>query len=166
MAAVERNNTVWLGTTWAEFSRATSPPICRCSRPRRWSCSSISRPPTRFASPSHCRYPGCEGSDHNHPYCLHQWGGPGLDGRADQCTEFVSRAHPVGLSARPHARLLPTGQVTDNALVESFNDKFRSGMFEHRARMRRSKEKGWIGSNAGVLADLLAVPTRPPSALL
>jgi hypothetical protein len=36
---------------------ATSPLICRCSRLRRWSCLSTSRPPTRLASPSHCRCP-------------------------------------------------------------------------------------------------------------
>jgi putative ABC transport system substrate-binding protein len=62
MAAVKRNTTVWLGTTWVEFSRATSPLICRCSRPQRWSCSSISRPPTRLASPSHCRCPAAQTS--------------------------------------------------------------------------------------------------------
>src|SRR5215472_7317094 len=65
MAAVKRNITVWLATTWAEFSRATSPLICRCSRPRRWSCSSISRPPTRLASPSHCRCPAAQTSSSN-----------------------------------------------------------------------------------------------------
>jgi ABC-type uncharacterized transport system substrate-binding protein len=35
------------------FSKARSPPICRCSRPLRGSCTSTSRPPRRLASPFH-----------------------------------------------------------------------------------------------------------------
>jgi len=39
----------------AAFSKAKSPPICRCSRPRDSNWSSISRPPRRSASPSQKR---------------------------------------------------------------------------------------------------------------
>ena len=37
--------------------KGEKPAICRCSRPRRWSCTSTSRPPTRLASPSRCPCP-------------------------------------------------------------------------------------------------------------
>ena len=44
------------------FSRARSQLTCRCSRPRRSSCTLTSRRPRRLASPSHCRYPAAQTS--------------------------------------------------------------------------------------------------------
>src|SRR5947208_14074228 len=49
-------------STPGAFSGARSPLTCRCSRPRRSSCTLTSRRPRRLASPSHCRYPAAQTS--------------------------------------------------------------------------------------------------------
>src|SRR5262249_42197621 len=53
-------HTAWQASIPGGFSRARSPLICRCSRPRRSSCSSTSRPPRRLASLSDCRCPAAQ----------------------------------------------------------------------------------------------------------
>jgi transposase InsO family protein len=46
--------------------------------------------------------------------------------RRDGLRVCVARFGFVGLPARRHARLLPSGEEADNAFIESFNGKFRT----------------------------------------